>query len=396
MESLTSWTDDIPICRQSGIGAAANEIYRKDGRRAEMHPSFQRFFHFAHADNLSLYGLFDGFGGPGAADFALRRMPAELLLGQLSTGTSDEGVREALRLAFQNVDREYFESRMEDIMTRIVLRQNPNVRHDDPHLRRLEAGAGVGASAAVAVVSGNKLFAAGCGDTRAVLCLQLPSGDIKVVKLSVDHVLGNEDEELRLRQLGLSADDMDRGLAEGGYTRCLGYHKGKGGFRDEERLAAASDEPVLAEPEIHGGVALEPSFQFLLLFSRSVTDCLAKVSSCENGDATRELCRVTIEQFAENTTVTGVAQAVIHKIVRLHAEQFEMQQEEERSASACNIREDMSLLVRKFNAKLASKRKRSSKDHEENVNGGGMTLNAADCTTLKDFSSTFSPEHAMR
>ena len=39
MESLMeAWTDDIPICRSAGIGTVNNEIYRKDGRRVEMHP----------------------------------------------------------------------------------------------------------------------------------------------------------------------------------------------------------------------------------------------------------------------------------------------------------------------------------------------------------------------
>ena len=46
LESFRSWTDDIPICKHSGIGSATNEIYRKDGRRAEMHPVQDRHFHF--------------------------------------------------------------------------------------------------------------------------------------------------------------------------------------------------------------------------------------------------------------------------------------------------------------------------------------------------------------
>lgn len=46
IQSLTTWTDDIPICKQAGIGSANNEIYRKDGRRVEMHPLHTRTFHF--------------------------------------------------------------------------------------------------------------------------------------------------------------------------------------------------------------------------------------------------------------------------------------------------------------------------------------------------------------
>ena len=51
--NLTSWTDDLPVCWQSGIGFASNELYRKDGRRTEMHPVEDRSFHFRN--DLSCY-----------------------------------------------------------------------------------------------------------------------------------------------------------------------------------------------------------------------------------------------------------------------------------------------------------------------------------------------------
>lgn len=28
-----SWTDALPICRQSGVGSSINQIYREDGNR---------------------------------------------------------------------------------------------------------------------------------------------------------------------------------------------------------------------------------------------------------------------------------------------------------------------------------------------------------------------------
>ena len=37
--------------------------------------------------DLCLYGIFDGFQGCQVADFAKKRLPAELLLGQLVPGT---------------------------------------------------------------------------------------------------------------------------------------------------------------------------------------------------------------------------------------------------------------------------------------------------------------------
>ena len=49
-----------------------------------MHPTEDRLFHFSVEEfGVSLYGVCDGFGGNGVADFAAKKMPAELLLGQV-------------------------------------------------------------------------------------------------------------------------------------------------------------------------------------------------------------------------------------------------------------------------------------------------------------------------
>ena len=115
----------------------------------------------------------------------------------------------------------------------------------------------------------------------------------------------------------------------------------------------------MAEPEI-SAVAIEPSFQFVVIYSRSVSDCLSQVCSSDGGDVSYELCRITLEQFSENTTVNAVAQSVVDKIVRLHREQFEMESTSTAAPTDCTEREDMCLLVRNFNAKLASHRRKRS------------------------------------
>jgi hypothetical protein len=49
---------------------------------------FNRSFRFRVEDyDLCLYGIFDGFRGCQVADFAKKRLPAEILLGQLVPGT---------------------------------------------------------------------------------------------------------------------------------------------------------------------------------------------------------------------------------------------------------------------------------------------------------------------
>ena len=43
-------------------------------------------------------------------------------------------------------------------------------------------------------------------------------------------------QDLRLSQLGLSAEQAERALNIPGYTRCLGYHDAKGGYTDVDAL----------------------------------------------------------------------------------------------------------------------------------------------------------------
>jgi len=79
------------------VGFSTNQIYREDGYRQEEHQFENRSFHCCVDDNMFLYGVFDGHEGVQAATFALQRMAAEILLGQLTGKTSDEEVKEVLR-----------------------------------------------------------------------------------------------------------------------------------------------------------------------------------------------------------------------------------------------------------------------------------------------------------
>lgn len=324
---------------------------------------------FSHDEfNLSLYGVFDGFLGSQTADFAKERLPVELVLGQLSQNTSDDTVKDVLRQAFLTVDREYFVSINDALARLFALKMDSKTTDNDRNLQRLELQPQIGASATVAIVLNHKLFVANVGDTRAIVCDQLPNGELKVIRLSVDHVIGNEDEDLRLCQIGINAEACESAFGPTGYTRCLGLHKLKGGYKDVPPFENAKDEPVLSDPEIHGGIELKASFQFLLIFSRSLVDCLTQIVSIDSGDIMKELCKITMEQFQENNTITGVAQSVVDKIVRMHREQFEM---ESGALTTCTSREDISFLVRNFGAKLAERKKSST-------TGSSLTNNNVD------------------
>merc|ERR1712106_536423 len=110
-QNFTSWTDDIPVCKDSGVGSCCNEVYKQDGRRQSMHPYADRTFRFWKEEySLCLYGLFHGFNGSQAADFMVKRLPVELLLGQLGPENPSELVKDTIKQAFVSVDREYFSS----------------------------------------------------------------------------------------------------------------------------------------------------------------------------------------------------------------------------------------------------------------------------------------------
>ena len=347
---------------------------------------------------VRVYGVFDGFNGAKVSDFAVKKLPAELCLGQVSHHSTDEAVREALRQSFIYLDREYFNFIGEKLAFRMAKRlENPS----DPNLLQLDMETLIGASASVSVLLNNqKLFVANAGDIRAVVCSLKPDGDVKALPLSIDHLVTNEDEALRLTQLGLNIGNVMK-ITE--RTRCLGYHQGKGGFKEVDFLKDAQDEPLLGCPEIHGPINIEQHHLFMIIFTRPMAACLEQMNL--DSDINTELCRITKEQFSENTTVSGVAQSVVDKVVRMHRDHFETEIEVESSWR----REDITLLVRNFNAKLAtnSKRGRTSSSNLNNLDAtvavatvtqqkppGGATRSST--TTTESSADTFVKQNADR
>jgi len=377
-QRLTSWTDDLPVCSSSGLGSSTNELYRRDGRRTEMHPAEDRTFRFAKdGDAVCVYGVFDGFSGPEVADFASKKFPAELLLDQLTPDSDEKCVRKILSDTFEAIDREFFQSISEHLMSRMVMLEDKRVPHDNPRLQALEKVTLTGASATVAILlDENRLNVAYVGDTRAVVASRRPSdSSIRALQLTVDHVIGsNQDEALRLSQLGLDIGSAFCSLGNHGYTRCLGYHKVKGGYKERDLMQKVVDEPVQAFPD-HQYLRVEPHHLFLLIYTRSLADCMARVLDTQDPqEIADELCALTFKQFSANTTVSSVAQSTVDKIVLMHHEVFETSALPASSASETLRREDISLLVRNFHATLAT-RGQNYRNSGAFSDGGGEDLN---------------------
>lgn len=73
----------------------------------------------------------------------------------------------------------------------------------------------------VALVYKGRLYVANVGDSRALLCKTDSNQVLRVIQLSVDHDLKNEDELLRLSQLGLDGKLIRQGVFDVFHTCTL-------------------------------------------------------------------------------------------------------------------------------------------------------------------------------
>lgn len=358
-EEVMSWTDDLPVCKNSGVGYSTNQIYRRDGHRQEEHPFEETSFHSASLDfSTYLYGVFDGHEGIQAAEFAVQGLAAELLLGQLAGKTKDQEIKESLSQAFLTVERNYLKSLDDKAAqrTNLLLETEGLTSYEQyqkypdvvEQLNTLNSQLSCGTTAVVALVTSNRLYVANVGNSRALLCKTDMYGVHKVIQISVDHDLSNEDELLRLYNLGLKYEKgLTCHLGNQESTRCLGNYLLKRNYTEFEELKLAREDPIIAEPELQGGIELDDSCSFLLLLSDGLYKSLEEATGTQQ--VNKDIIQMAVAEFREQTTVTGVAQAVVDKVVRKHHDMYMSCD----SLGQCT-RDDITLLVRNFNFPMPS------------------------------------------
>ncbi|XP_042200942.1 TGF-beta-activated kinase 1 and MAP3K7-binding protein 1 [Callorhinchus milii] len=352
----TSWTDDLPVCQLSGIGHCTNQVYQADGSSTEGHSLEDGWLRFRSEDDCFLYGVFNGYDGCRVSKFMTQRLTAELLLGQLNHSHSDADIRKVLLQAFDVVERSFFESIDDSLAEKANLQSQ--LPEGVPHhqyqklldkLSKVEREITGGTTAIVALILNNKLYIANIGTNRALLCKSTTDGQLQVTQISVDHTTDNEDELFRLSQLGLDPAKIKQIGVIGGQesTRRIGDYGMKYCFSDVELLSCAKAMPIIAEPEIHGGQKLDGVTGFLMLMSDGLYKALE--SAHGQGQANQEIAAMVATEFALQTTLDGVAQAVVDRVRRIHRDTFVSGGD--RSAF-CEKHEDMSLLLRNFSYPL--------------------------------------------
>ncbi|KAM6436052.1 TGF-beta-activated kinase 1 and MAP3K7-binding protein 1 isoform 2-T2 [Liasis olivaceus] len=354
-EQLSSWTDDLPLCQLSGVGSASNRSYTADGKGTETHPLEDSWLKFRSENNCYLYGVFNGYDGNRITNFVGERLSAELLLGQLNADQDEAEVRRILLQAFDVVERSFLES-IDDALAEKASHQSqlpegvphhqlpPQYQKILERLKAVEKEISGGAMAIVAVILNNKLYIANVGTNRALLCKSTMDG-LQVTQLNMDHTTENEDELFRFSQLGLDAAKIKQVGTICGQesTRRIGDYKVKYGYSDIEFLSAAKSKPIIAEPEIHGGHPLDGVTGFLVLMSEGLYRALEAAHG--PGQANQEIAAMIATEFAKQTSLDSVAQAVVDRVKRIHCDTYASGGER---SKFCSRHEDMTVLVRNF------------------------------------------------
>lgn len=339
------WTDDWAKCWNACVGQYLNRTPNENNL----------CFHF-QLEDFCLYGVFEPHNGVEAAKTLLQRMAAEILFQPLAK-FSDEEIRDMLRNAFVTVEKAYVENYDGMIAERTSLQyqlqtlKDTEISNDSgriiSRLKEIDQHLSGGATVVIALVHANKLFVANVGETRALLCRTDVNSVLRVVQLSVDHSLNNEDELLRLSQLGLDVNKLRNAqyLGNQSGTRCLGNFLVKGLYKAFPAIANATNEPVIAAPEIHGPILLDSTYRFLVLVSAGVHKRVQKMHGCSE-QTNKQLAQVIVENFRKETEFNNLSQSVLKEI----DEDFNAFCQQNKLNPKSNTY--MTLLIRNFNFPL--------------------------------------------
>ncbi|XP_061888819.1 protein phosphatase 1K, mitochondrial [Entelurus aequoreus] len=190
MPSSIRYGKPIPKVSLSKVGCASLIGQRKENE--------DRFQYSQMTDNILYFAVFDGHGGPEAADFCDKYM--EKFIKDLVA--EEDNLELVLTKAFLEVDK---------ALTKHLHRSNAS-------------GTNAGTTATVALLrDGIELVVASVGDSRAMLCRKG-----KVLKLTVDHTPDRKDEKERIKRSGgfitwnsLGQPNVNGRLA---MTRSIGDH----------------------------------------------------------------------------------------------------------------------------------------------------------------------------
>ena len=120
-------------------------------------------------------------------------------------------------------------------------------------------------------------------------------------------------------------------------------------FNSTFSCSTAESEPIIADPEVRGGISLDDSCSFLILMTDGLYKSLEDATGTEHANV--DIASMVAKEFQEQSTLHGVAQAVVDRIVRIHHDTY-MTCTDLNKKQMLQVRDDITLLVRNFNYPL--------------------------------------------
>ena len=112
-------------------------------------------------------------------------------------------------------------------------------------------------------------------------------------------------------------------------------------------FSCASSSPVIVEPEVQS-VEISNIRGFLILMSDGLYKSLEGATGTDHVNV--DIASMVVTEFSQQSTLNGVAQAVVDKVVRKHHDAFMMSS----CKTLCQKRDDITLLVRNIGYPLAN------------------------------------------
>lgn len=320
-------------------------------------------------------------------------MTADILLGgQLNqVGKSDEEIKELLRQTFISAEKGYNTTIDNLIATKQQLQYQIldlsqyeiSQKYQDVlnRLNGINRELSIGSSVLISLITNKKLFIANLGVCRALLVKNDSRNEdvLRVIQVTVDHNLLNEDEFVRLYNLGLDVSSLYSSLPA---TRSIGNYMGKGGYKDSELFSTSTGEVISSNPEIIGPIALDDSVRFLLLLSGGLCKVLSQLFSNDLNIVNKELVQICVQQFNKQSTIVGVAQSVTNILAQLHHDLY-MKSKVNGIDCSFDSREDMTLLIRNFSFPMPNSIENSKQSTASSTISGSQMAN-----TITSYSST--------
>jgi len=350
----STWIKDLKSCPLTGIGHSVGQVYEKNETRSDLSFSQEMSFHLLLDEKINpdtcLYGVLHGFNGIDAAQFVSYYLPCEIVFNKLlKLDETDETIILILRQAFLDIEKEYYlfksdlfalkadyEYKLQD---RYELENVQKFSHIATKLKQLEERLNSGTTAVVSLLLKNRFFVANIGNCRAIICNKDNNDHMIFQQLTHDSFSSNEPINFKEMEKNIRSS-QNSSIESNKIIRCIGNYLTKRNFKNSLSNLESSLEPIMAEPEIVGPVTIDERSQFLLLFSDGLYKALKEATN--TGNVNHDIVQMVIEEFKEQSTLFGVAQAVVNRVCKLHQDKFLS------GNSSFQKIDDITLLVRLF------------------------------------------------